>query len=115
MLAAWSSRPHGPRCLKLGARVETACGLKLVLSPRACSLRPEAWSSYGEASCSMWDGARRRTLVFGVGDVGDRPVPACATGQALVALCTGRACVVIFIDDTAGPRPEGDWSLVDHM
>ena len=53
-------------------------------------------------------------LVFWICDIGDLPVPAASTVQALVALVFGRAglCLRAY---SAGPRPPGRVFTVDHM
>ncbi len=65
-------------------------------------------------SGSRRDGARRESLVFGVGDVRNRPVPTGAAVTAAVALIQGRAGLALRTD-CAGPRPEFHRLLVYHV
>ena len=54
------------------------------------------------------------SLVFRVCDIGDLPVPAASTVQALVALVLRRACLALS-RDRAGPRPPGRVLTIHHM
>ena len=65
-------------------------------------------------SGSRRDGARRESLVFGVGYVRNSPVPACAAVHALVALVLSGACLA-FSGHSRRPRPELNRLLIDHV
>ena len=52
--------------------------------------------------------------MLGIRDIGDLPVPAASTVQALVALVLGRACLSLRAY-SAGPRPPGRILTVYHM
>ena len=52
--------------------------------------------------------------MLGICDIGDLPVPAASTAQALVALVSGRACLALS-RDSAGPRPPGRILTIHHM
>ena len=57
---------------------------------------------------------RSSGLVFRIRDIGDLPVPAASTVQALVALVLRRACLRLGAH-SAGPRPPAGVLTVDHM
>jgi hypothetical protein len=55
------------------------------------------------------------SLMFTVTHVRCRPVPALSTAAATVALFRGRACPASLAGDCRSPRPEFNWSLVNHV
>ena len=52
--------------------------------------------------------------MFRIRDIGDLPVPAASTVQALVALVLRGACLALS-RDRAGPRPPGRILTIHHM
>ena len=52
--------------------------------------------------------------MFWIRNIGDLPIPAASTVQALVALVLGRACLALRAH-SAGPRPPGRILTVHHM
>ena len=101
-----------------------AWGLKLAAWPstllRRFSEDPselDAWSLKLVAcvvSCSRRDGARRRSLVFGVNYIRNRPVPACTAVSAFIILKSSRTGAVSCTYST-GPRPACHRFLINHM
>ena len=53
--------------------------------------------------------------MFRIGHVRHVPVPAITAAAAFIALRSGRAGVIIFIDHAAGPWPALDWLLIDFV
>jgi hypothetical protein len=54
-------------------------------------------------------------LVFSVTDIVYLPVPALSAAAAAVPLFRGRAGSAIAAGDCRRPRPEFNWSLVNHV